>query len=58
MAVKKKGDQFLTYRGKPLVRCGNTIYYGNMTDPYVLYLQITTTKPVGDQQIEIGRAHV
>ena len=22
-----------------------------MTDPYVLYLQITTTKPVGDQQV-------
>ena len=40
----------LTYKGKPLVRKDNELYYGNMTDPYVLYLQITTTKPVGDQQ--------
>lgn len=37
----------LTYKGKPLVRKGNEIYYGNMTDPYVLYLQIMTTKPEG-----------
>ena len=41
----------LTYKGKPLVRKDNELYYGNMTDPYVLYLQITTTKPVGDQQV-------
>ena len=33
----------LTYKGKPLVRKDNELYYGNMTDPYVLYLQITTT---------------
>ena len=41
----------LTYKGKPLVRKDNELYYGNMTDPYVLYLQIMTTKPVGDQQV-------
>ena len=34
----------LTYKGRPLVRCGNDIYYGNMTDPYIAYLQILTTK--------------
>ena len=28
----------LTYKGKPLVRKDNELYYGNMTDPYVLYL--------------------
>ena len=32
----------LTYKGKPLVRKDNELYYGNMTDPYVLYLQIMT----------------
>ncbi len=41
----------LTYKGKPLVRCGNEIYYGSMTDPYVLYLQTMTTKTENDQQI-------
>lgn len=34
----------LTYKGRPLVRCGNDIYYGNMTDPYIVYLQILNTK--------------
>ena len=34
----------LTYKDRPLVRCGNDIYYGNMTDPYIVYLQILTTK--------------
>ena len=41
----------LTYKGKPLVRKDNELYYGRMTDPYVLYLQILTTTPVGEQQV-------
>ena len=30
----------LTYKGKPLVRKDNELYYGRMTDPYVLRMQI------------------
>lgn len=30
----------LTYRGRPLVRCGDEIYYGSMTEKYVCYIQI------------------
>ena len=41
----------LTYKGKPLVRKDNELYYGNMTDPYVLHLQILTTTSVGEQQV-------
>ena len=41
----------LTYKGKPLVRKDNELYYGRMTDPYVLHLQILTTIPVGGQQV-------
>ena len=41
----------LTYKGKPLVRKDNELYYGQMTDPYVLYLQILTTTPVSGQQV-------
>lgn len=33
-------EKFLEYKGKPLVRCGKTIYYGNMSDPYVICLNI------------------
>ncbi len=34
----------LTYKGRPLVRCGRDIYYGNPTDPYIIYLQVLNTK--------------
>lgn len=36
--------KFFCYKGKPLVRCGNTIYYGSMLDEYVVMLQIQDTK--------------
>ena len=34
----------LTYKGRPLVRCGNEIYYGSLADPYVVFMQVLTTK--------------
>lgn len=34
----------LTYKGRPLVRCKNDIYYGNLSDPYVIFMQVLTTK--------------
>lgn len=51
MAAKKDKKQFLEYRGKPLVRCGNLIYYGNMNDPFVILLQIMSTKKVNDLDV-------
>lgn len=36
------------YKGKPLVRSGNTLYYGNMTDSVVVMMQIQSTKKVND----------
>ena len=50
MAEKKKA-KFLSYKGKPLVRCGNTIYYGNMNDPFVVLLQVVSTKKVNDLDV-------
>ena len=44
-------EQFLTYKGRPLVRGGNTIYYGNMSDEYVCVLQILTTKEENGEQL-------
>lgn len=41
-------EKFFTYKGYPLVRQSNTIYYGNMSDPYVTMLQVLSTKKVGD----------
>ena len=31
---------FLTYKGHPLVRKGNTVYYGDMSDTYIIRLTI------------------
>jgi len=50
MAAKKE-EKFLEYRGKPLVRNGNTIYYGNMNDPYVIILQIMGTKEANGEEV-------
>ena len=41
----------LTYKGKPLVREDNELYYGRMTDPYVLRMQILSTKSVGAVEV-------
>lgn len=41
-----KDNNFLMYKGRPLVRSGKTIYYGYMSEPYVLILQITSTREV------------
>lgn len=43
MADKK---EFMTYKGKPLVRCGNELYYGSMDEPYVIHLVVKSTKDV------------
>lgn len=37
-------DKYLMYCGKPLVREKNTICYGDMTDKYILFMIILSTK--------------
>ncbi|MCH5192109.1 MAG: hypothetical protein J1F23_08100 [Oscillospiraceae bacterium] len=49
--MSSKNGQFLTYKGKPLVRNGNTLYYGEPSERYVIMMQINATKPVGDTEI-------
>ncbi len=44
----EKADEFLTYKGRPLVRCGKTIYYGEMSDPYVVCLTVKSDKKLKD----------
>lgn len=34
---------FFTYKGRPLVRSGNTIYYGSMEDSHVIIMQIMSS---------------
>lgn len=51
MAAKQNKEKFLMYKGKPLVRCGNTIYYGNSYDPFVILINVVSTKKVGDLDV-------
>lgn len=37
-------EEFFSYKGKPLVRKGDTIYYGDMSDAYVVMRIFTTPK--------------
>ena len=43
--------EFSTYKGKPLVRCGDELYYGSMADRFVIRMQIKSKKKVGDTEI-------
>ena len=43
--------EFFTYKGRPLVRCGDELYYGSMAERFVIRMQIKTKKSVGDLEI-------
>ena len=49
-AATVKGD-YLMYKDRPLVREGNTICYGDMSDKYVFLLEIMSYKKVGDEDL-------
>ena len=43
--------QVLMYKGHPLMRLGNLIYYGSMADSHIVMLQVLETKKVGDLDV-------
>ena len=43
--------KYLEYKGKPLVREGNSICYGDMNDKFVLLLEIMNYKKEGDVEL-------
>ncbi len=49
--TQTKSSDFFTYKGFPLVRNKDTIYYGNMYDDYVIMLQIIEKTKVGDLDV-------
>ena len=44
-------EKILTYKGHPLMRKDNLIYYGSMADSHIIMLQILETKKVGDLDV-------
>ena len=51
MAEKKEQASGLTYKGHPLRRVDNLIYYGSMADEYIVMLQILETKKEKDMDV-------
>ena len=41
----------LMYKGRPLMRKDNLVYYGSMADSHIVMLQVLETKKVNDTDI-------
>lgn len=50
-APAKKKVKVLEYKGRPLRRKDNLIYYGSMSDKYIVMLQVTESKPLQDMDV-------
>lgn len=46
-----ENSPFLMYKGRPLVRSGNVLYYGSMAEKYVIVMQILSTKDENDMNM-------
>ena len=46
-------DEFVEYKGKPLVRQGDDIFYGDLSEKYYVYMMIMSYKksPKGDEDV-------
>ena len=44
-------SEFLTFKGKPLVRSGKVIYYGDMSEKFVVKLEILKSHKEGGLEV-------
>ncbi len=44
-------ENVLMYKGRPLMRKDNMIYYGSMADSHIVMLQILESKKVGEGEV-------
>ncbi len=47
-----ESGEFLEYKGRPLVRKGDDIYYGDLSDAYHVFMMIMMTKPSTVEGVE------
>jgi len=52
MSEKKDGKEGLVYKGHPLRRVGNMIYYGSMADTHIVLMQVKESRK--DKGLEIA----
>ncbi len=46
-----QNNQGLVYKGHPLRRVGNMIYFGTMAEPYIIMMQVKETKKEQDLDV-------
>lgn len=51
MAEKNETSSALMYKGHPLRRADNLIYYGTMAEKYIIMMQVLDTKKVKDMDV-------
>ncbi len=49
--MAKKAKEYLLYEGKPLLRDGNVLYYGDFSENFITRFTITETKKVKDLEV-------
>ena len=49
--MAEETNKFFTYKGRPLVRCGDVLYYGDMREPYVIRLDIKSKQTVNGMEM-------
>ncbi len=49
--MAKKAKEFLLYEGKPLLRDGNVLYYGDFNENFITRFTILETKKVKDLSV-------
>lgn len=52
--MELKNKTYVEYKGKPLVREGDVLYYGFVNDPYILRLDIFMKDAKGDPIMVFG----
>ena len=51
MPTTSKKNDLLEYKGHPLMRKDNIIYYGSMSDSHIIMMQILNTKKEQDMDV-------
>ena len=51
MAGKNSKNEGLIYKGHPLRRAGNLIYYGTMAEKYIIMMQVLDSQKLQDMRL-------
>lgn len=51
MTTKKGKSPYFTYKGMPLLRKGNLLYFGDLDADYIVCMQIEEKKQLGDTEL-------